>query len=306
MRIYSFSLSVTTKPHFETATAADPAATGWIDREVELPGRGTMSVRHVYGPPGARTLVLLHGLAATGRLNWHTSVPALASHFNVVVVDHRGHGRGIRTTRFRLADCADDIVALADQLAVERLIAVGYSMGGPIAKLCWSRHRDRVEGLVLCATARSFFPIEARGVASAVFPGIVVAARLLPEPFRLRIIDGMLEGIPAGHRRDRLRRELAATDPATVLQATRAVIRFSSHDWVADIDVPTAVLITTRDRLVPTQRQYELAAALPRAKVFRVDGDHFVCVRPSSRFVPTLLQACHYVSDEIAGRRVDD
>lgn len=278
----------------------------WIDRDVELPGRGTMSVRHVRGPAGARTLVLLHGLAATGRLNWYTSVPALAAHFNVVVVDHRGHGRGIKTTRFRLADCADDVIALADQLGIEKMIAVGYSMGGPIAKLCWSRHRQRIEGLVLCATARSFFPTAASGVLSAVFPGMVVAARLVPEPFRMSIIDGMLEGVPPGERRERLRRELANTDPATVLQATRAVIRFSSHDWAADIDVPTAVVITTRDQLVPTQRQYELAAALPRAKVFRVDGDHFVCVRPASRFVPTLLQACRYVSDEIAGRRRDD
>ena len=260
-----------------------------------------MSVRHVLGPAGARTLVLLHGLAATGRLNWHTSVPALATHFNVLVVDHRGHGRGIRTTRFRLADCADDVIALADQLGIEKLIGVGYSMGGPIAKLCWSRHPDRVEGLVLCATARSFLPIEARGVASAVFPGMVLTARWMPEFFRLRIIDGMLEGVPPGDRRDRIRRELAATDPATVMQATRAVIRFSSHDWVSNIDVPTAVVITTRDQLVPTQRQYELASALPRAKVFRVDGDHFVCVRTSSRFVPVLLQACRHISNEIAG-----
>ena len=28
---------------------------------------------------------------------------------------------------------------------------VGYSMGGPIAQLLWRRHRDRVDGLVLCA-----------------------------------------------------------------------------------------------------------------------------------------------------------
>ena len=32
------------------------------------------------------------------------------------------------------------------------VIAVGYSMGGPVAQLLWRRHRDLVDGLVLCAT----------------------------------------------------------------------------------------------------------------------------------------------------------
>ena len=203
---------------------------------------------------GAPTVMLLHGLAATGRLNWFTALPALSERFRVIVVDHRGHGRGIRTPHFRLADCADDVAAVADHLGIESFIAVGYSMGGPIAKLCWSRHRDRVRGLVLCATANHFLRPEAQGAASAVFPGMVVAARLMPRFFMDRIIDGMTRGIPAGDRRDRVRREMEPSDPATVLQAARAVIRFSSHDWAAGIDVPTAVVITTQDQLVPPRR----------------------------------------------------
>lgn len=203
-----------------------------------LPGRGLMSVREAPGPPGAPTLPLLHGLAATGRLNWSTALPTLAARYHVLVVDHRGHGRGIRTQRFRLADCADDAIALADRLGVESVVAVGYSMGGPIAKLCWSRHPDRVRGLVLCATARHFLRPEAKGVASAVLPGAVVAARLVPVFFRDPIIDRMTEQVPDGEARERIRREMLGSDPATVMQATRAVIRFASHDWVSNIDVP--------------------------------------------------------------------
>lgn len=268
----------------------------WTDREVLLPGRGWISVREVHGPAGAPTLALLHGLGATGRLNWFTALPALAERFNAIVVDHRGHGRGIRTRHFRLTDCADDVIALADEMGIDKLVAVGYSMGGPIAKLCWSSHRDRVKGLVLCATAKHFIRPEIRGLASAVFPGVVVAARLAPTLFRERITGGMLEGAKDAAARERLRHEVANTDPATVMQATRAVIRFSSHDWVSNIDVPTAVVVMTRDGLVPPQRQYKLAAAIPRAKVFEVDGDHFACVRAVDVFVPALVDACTYVA----------
>ena len=37
-------------------------------------------------------------------------------------------------------------------------IAVGYSMGGPVAQLLWKRHREQVDGLVLCATSDRFVP----------------------------------------------------------------------------------------------------------------------------------------------------
>src|SRR6266851_2774754 len=89
-------------------------------RWVELPGRGTTFVREVLGPQGAPTVVLLHGLGATGALNWFSVFEPLGARFRVLAIDQRGHGRGIRSThRFRLADCADDVVALADALKID-------------------------------------------------------------------------------------------------------------------------------------------------------------------------------------------
>ena len=115
-------------PSGETGTAP-PLPPG---RHVELPGRGTTFIREVPGPPGAPTLVLLHGWTATADLNWFTSFEALGRRFRVIALDHRGHGRGIASSApFRLRDCADDVVALADELGIEQIIPVGYSMGGP-------------------------------------------------------------------------------------------------------------------------------------------------------------------------------
>src|SRR5882724_7638081 len=101
-----------------------------LGRRVELPGRGTTFFREVAGPPGAPTVLLLHGLIASGGLNWFQAFGPLGKHFRVVAIDHRGHGRGMRSwRRFRLADCADDAAALLDVLGIEHAIAVGYSMG---------------------------------------------------------------------------------------------------------------------------------------------------------------------------------
>ena len=106
-------------------------------------------------------MLLLHGIRVTADANWFTSYPALTERYGVVAIDHRGHGRGIRADRaVRLADCADDAVAALDVLGIEQAIAVGYSMGGPIAQLVWHRHRERTAGLVLCATAHRFRGVE--------------------------------------------------------------------------------------------------------------------------------------------------
>ncbi|MGH9034704.1 MAG: alpha/beta fold hydrolase, partial [Acidimicrobiia bacterium] len=64
-------------------------------RDIELPDRGTTCVRDLPGPPGAPTLMLLHGLTASADLNWGPSYAARARRFRVVAPVLRGHGRGI-------------------------------------------------------------------------------------------------------------------------------------------------------------------------------------------------------------------
>jgi len=84
---------------------------------IELAGRGTTFHRDLPAAAGeqAPTVLLLHGWTATADLNWFPAYEPLARHVRVVALDHRGHGRGIRShRRFRLADCADDAVALDD------------------------------------------------------------------------------------------------------------------------------------------------------------------------------------------------
>jgi 3-oxoadipate enol-lactonase len=110
-----------------------------------------------------------------------------------------------------------------------------------------------------------------------------------------QIIEGMVRDVPSPEARAYVRREMSGADPAALAQATRAVLRFSSRNWASNIAVPTAVVVTTRDKVVPTRRQYALAAAIPGAKQFEVDGDHFACARKQTDFVPKLLAACHHV-----------
>jgi pimeloyl-ACP methyl ester carboxylesterase len=265
-------------------------------RFVELPDRGTTFIRDAAGPPGASTVVLLHGLSATGGLNWLWCFEPLSTRYRVIAIDHRGHGHGIGTRRFRLADCADDVAALAGVLGIEQLTAVGYSMGGPIAQLLWHRHRSLVTGLVLCATSRNFRSQRSQ-LAFSLMPFITAALRSTPGVARRAVMSRILEqrmaGIPA---REWVMDEMQSSDPAAIAEAAAAIGRFSSREWIGEVDVPTTVVITEQDRLVPPERQRRLAASIPGARIVSVQGDHGVCVANPRAFVPALMQACSTVS----------
>lgn len=275
-------------------------------RVLDLPGRGTTFV-HEAGDPAARhAFLLLHGWTVTAAVNWFPTIGPLSALGRVIAMDHRGHGRGIRSrARFRLADCADDAAAICDRLGVERVIPVGYSMGGPVAQLTWLRHRGLVEGLVLCATSRNFAGRAPRDRAIAgMATGLSLAARATPHPVRRQLAERMLavryEDSPLG---EWVREQLRGNDLRMVVEAGRAIGAFSSREWIGTCDVPAAVVLTLHDLTVPPLRQRRLAATIPGATLHPVDGGHDVCVTRPEHFVPVLLDAAASVAERVAGRR---
>ncbi len=276
-----------------------------LTRLVDLPGRGVTRVWECAGPPGAQTLVLIHGVTFTAELNWGKVFAPLSRHFRVIAIDLRGHGDGIRAgSRFRLEDCADDIAALAEILDISQFVAVGYSMGGMVAQLLYRRHAPLLSGLVLCATARNVLGSPMEKLAALTLPTAAAAIQWNPllQPMSAEFLGMTLLGSvddPATARWART--QLRRTTLATAISATRAVCEFTSHTWIGEVDVPTAVVVTARDRIVPVSRQMKLARAIPGASVHEVDADHAVCVTAPQLFTPILLQACWSVE---AGRTV--
>ncbi len=276
-------------------------------REVVVPRRGTFYVRELSGPPGAPTVMLLHGWTATADLNYFTCYHELAKHFRVIAFDLRGHGRGLRTRLpFRLSDCADDAAALATELGVDRFIPVGYSMGGPVAQLVWRRHPERVQGLVLCATAAYFAGRRNERVSFLGLTGLAGLARLTPPQAKSWLTQQLYLQRRTDQWEPWASEELARHDWRMVLEAGGSLGRFSSSGWIGEIDVPTAVVVTTADRVVPPRRQLRLAEGIPGARIVRVNADHTAVVSEPRKFVPALMAACLQVatrSSNITRRR---
>lgn len=271
-------------------------------RTVDLPGRGTTFIRESgSASPDEPTLLLLHGWTANADLNWGWCYEPLAARHHVIALDHRGHSRGIRDERpFALEDCADDAAALIEALGLTRVVAVGYSMGGPVAQLLWKRHPHLVDGIVLCATSRTFNDTARERALFALLAGAGATARRLSGEARARLAMRIMS-----RRRTEPTRwewasdDLSAHDWLRIVEAGRCIGRFDSRPWARSIDVPAGVVVTLNDHVVPSSRQFELGAAIPGATIHPVAGDHAVCLSQPDELLPALLSAVDSVTSRL-------
>lgn len=211
----------------------------------------------------------------------------------MIALDHRGHGRGIRNTHhFSLSDCADDVAALADRLGIDTFIPVGYSMGGTIAQLTWKRHRDRVEGLVLAATAGHFVTTNKERLGFGTMRGIGALSRLAPPAWRESVSHRLYVQRKTMTWEPWAAQQLAAHDWPQILEAGAALGRYDSREWLAQVDVPTAVVMTTEDHVVLPERQAALVELIPGAEVRTIAADHDAVFARADEFVPLLVESC--------------
>jgi pimeloyl-ACP methyl ester carboxylesterase len=103
--------------------------------------------------PGA-TILLLHGATANARDMVLALGEGLSRHHRVIAIDRPGHGHSDRlggSASASPARQADLIVAALDQLGIDKVVVVGFSLAGSIATNLALDHKDRVSGLVVLA-----------------------------------------------------------------------------------------------------------------------------------------------------------
>jgi 3-oxoadipate enol-lactonase len=166
--------------------------------------------RVVSGPRHAPVVVLSNSLGSTHAM-WDAQVDGLAEHFRVVRYDTRGHGQSpVPAGPYDLADLADDVVALLDDLGVERVHFVGLSLGGMTGMRLAARNPERVDRLVVLCTGARLDPAQAwhdraatvreqgtAAVAEAVVQRWFTPAFLTANPLLRAACEATVAGTPA-------------------------------------------------------------------------------------------------------------
>ena len=264
-------------------------------RTVLVPDRGEVFVRDT-GPGPGPTILLCHGWTVSADLNWWPVYRPLGEVGRVIAIDHRGHGRGMRSEQpFSLEAAADDAAGALRALGVSSAVVVGYSMGGPISMLLAQRHPDLVEGLVCEATALEW---RASRRERWMWRSIGVMEWFLRLGNVASVAERALREAPPEHQAW-FRAEIVRGDPADITNAGRALGMYDARPFAATLGVPAAVVVTTKDRLVRPKKQRALAAALG-ARTFELRGDHDVPWLQGPAFASATVQAVQAVLD--AGR----
>ena len=114
---------------------------------------------------GALPIVFVHGMVGhTGF--WHSALAACADRRRAVALDLRGHGNSgpPKNGDYSVEGCADDVLALFDALALDKVVLVGHSYGALIALEAAARRPSTVRRLILVDSPGDFntLPLEVR------------------------------------------------------------------------------------------------------------------------------------------------
>jgi 3-oxoadipate enol-lactonase len=128
---------------------------------MKVRGNGCAFNVSLEGRQDAPVIMLSHGIA-TNLAIWDDLVPLLAPRYRVLRYDSRGHGGSDATSgAYSLHQLAGDVIAILDELNLDRVHFVGLSMGGMVGMELALRAPERMTCLAVC-NARGASPAQYR------------------------------------------------------------------------------------------------------------------------------------------------
>jgi pimeloyl-ACP methyl ester carboxylesterase len=250
---------------------------------------------------GSHAIVMLHGQPGSSS-DWQQLAGLLPASLRVLALDRPGYGAS-RHPAGDFAQNARAILAELDAAGIERAVVVGHSYGGGVALSLATLAPERVAALVLLAS---------------VGPGCLTGwDRLLAAPVAGEVCAVTAWSLTPWLARARLaviarrrQRPIGASEYVnwhiwasarydrgplwrTFLTEQRSLVGEIDDltASLADVHQPTLLLADPRDAVIPVESTYQLAAALPDARVELVHNiGHHLPVRGAAKTAARITQ----------------
>ncbi len=219
-------------------------------------------------------LLLIHGFPLSSEL-YKPQRAALANQYRVITPDLRAMGRSDVPTNgvYSMDMYADDLVGLLDHLGISMITVAGLSMGGYIVFALVRRHPERIKGMILIDTKAGADTEEGRA-----------NRRKMAEQARTEGAAAVADVMLPKMLTERTRREqpelaafvrdmMAATPVEGMVGALDALAnRPDSTPTLAQIKVPTLVLVGSEDTLTPPSEAEKIKAGIEGSQLVVIEG----------------------------------
>lgn len=236
-------------------------------------------------PNGFPTVILLHGLGATGD-SWQLQFPSLVeSGFRILAPDMRGFGKssypgGDNNPQIM----AEDVANFLNRMEVNSVYMVGISMGGTIALQFALDHPTILDSLILVNT---FARLRPKKISYWLFYTIrFLLIMVLGLPTQARYLVNKLFPYPDQEiLRETFFDQIIQANQAGYRSTIKSFVKFNLTKRLCEIQTPTLVVTGDRDSVVPPKTQIELVEKIPYARQIVINNaGHAVIVEKPNEF----------------------
>jgi 3-oxoadipate enol-lactonase len=223
-----------------------------------------MTLHHELIGPEDAPVVLMGSSLGTSLRMWDRQL-TLGDGLRLVRFDHRGHGASRSPPGpYEVPDLAADVLALMDELGIERAHYCGLSIGGMIGMWLAANAPERVDRLILICTSAHMPPPSLWQERAA-----AVLAAGTTEAIADAVVDRWLTPAFAAEypeERAKLHAMLVAADADGYAACCGAIERMDLREDLPRIAAPTLVISGADDLATPVEHQRLIAGSIPGAR----------------------------------------
>jgi pimeloyl-ACP methyl ester carboxylesterase len=221
-------------------------------------------------------VIYVHGVVTTSNI-FPKYLAAYSPAYRGIAVDLRGYGDSEKTpTGSNISQFVKDLIALADQLKIEKPVWLGVSMGGMILQQLALEHPSRVKALVLVSTTDGAMILD-QDLPSIGNPrtNADVSKKILVESFPRgtdpQLYQPLLDRIPTWN--------------ASVLrEALTSMSVFNTHEQLSAITAPTLIMVGAKDDVATPAIAAGIQSQIAGSRMVKFETGHFIMAEDSDNF----------------------
>ena len=209
---------------------------------------------------------------------WRHFLVDLGGIATMIRYDERGFGLSDwEVTDFSFEARIADLEAVVAAAGLERFALLGMAQGGPVAIAYAHRYPRRVSRLILYGTYAAAVRTAEDEELNHTFSQMIKVGWARPEAMFRRVFTNMM--IPGATEEqmqwiDELQRTSTSADVLVAARAERA--RADVTELLPELDVPTLVLHSRREKMNDFDEARVLASAIPNARLVALDSDNHI------------------------------